>query len=342
MKKIVHLTMSGEYGGAESVIFNIILRESSKKYDIKYIAPKGGIIELLRRQKINYYKYNLGGINKLIRNLNPDILHAHDYKASIIASLFGRNRIISHLHTNHRYFKRFGIRTIIYLIASLRFEKIIIVSKTMANDMWFYKFIKNKSEILVNPLDSEKIKIMAVEYTVDETYDLVFLGRLSKYKNPIDFIEVVRDIKKSKSDIKAIIIGDGEQRVICENLIRQYNLEDNITIKGFLENPFPYIKQSKILLVPSKVEALGLCAGEAMILDKVVIANNIGGLKDFINENNGILVNSKEDMVKWALVLLNDKNLYDRLSKNRGDILNFFDMSSYIKEIEGIYDDEIR
>lgn len=59
------------------------------------------------------------------------------------------------------------------------------------------------------------------------------------------FIELIEEIKKYKPNIKAVMIGEGELRSECEEYILTNSLEKNIQIKGFLINPYPFIKSSE-------------------------------------------------------------------------------------------------
>ncbi|MGG7078779.1 glycosyltransferase [Clostridium sardiniense] len=342
MKKILHVTMSNAYGGAETVIFSII-ENLKKNNEFYYMCPKGNIEEILKRKNINYKTIKIKELKKNIKSLDVDIIHAHDFKASILCSLYkGEKNIISHLHTDHDWLKKFSLKSLIYLIASIKFNKIIIVSKSMTNNTWFYKFIKKKVDILINPVDKSEIENLSRVEEINKNYDIAFLGRLSDYKDPLRFIDIVKLIKNEKADIKAIIIGDGELKHECIKKIEDNNLKKNIYMSGFLENPFPIIKKSKILVMPSKAEALGLSAMQSMVLGKPVVASNVGGLKDFINRFNGNLCVGNNEFKESILEILNNKKIYNNLSegaKNTSDKL--CNINDYMNKLNYIYNKEI-
>ncbi|MGL4570230.1 MAG: glycosyltransferase [Clostridium sp.] len=340
MKKVLHVTMSNAYGGAETVIFSII-DKLNKLNDFYYLCPEGKIEEYLNKKKIKYKAINVNQFKKEIRKTDADIIHAHDFKASVLCSLLSKDKVvISHLHTSHKWIKKLSIKSIIYIIASFKFKNIIMVSKSMKEDTWFYKFIKNKTKVMLNTVDKEEVKYLAKINSPDENYDIAFLGRLSDYKNPLRFINIIEEIKNYKEDIKAVIIGDGELKTECIKKIKECNLENNIYMKGFLENPFPVIDKSKLLLMPSKVEALGLSAVQAMVLGKPVIATNVGGLKEIINEYNGVTCNSDGAFINNILNILEDKAKYDLLSDGaKVSSEKLCDVDKYMDSINYIYNE---
>ena len=110
---------------------------------------------------------------------------------------------------------------------------------------------------------------------VKEDYDIAFVGRLTLQKNPIKLLDIIKRVNELKPGIRAIIIGDGEEKNKCEEYIKENNLENVVTLKGFLENPFPYLKKSKVVIMPSLFEGFGLVAIESMICGVPVLNSGI-------------------------------------------------------------------
>lgn len=338
MGKVLHVTMSNAYGGAETVIFSII-NNLKKNNDFYYICPKGKIEKIIKKKNIKYKCIEIKCLKEEIKKIDADIIHAHDFKASILCGFYkGKKSVISHLHTDHDWIRKFSLKSLIYLMVSINFNKVIIVSNSMANNIWFYKFIKNKISVMINPVDRKEIEGLSKYDCDDKKYDIAFLGRLSDYKNPLRFINIVKLLKEDKKDIKAVVIGDGELKEKCIEEIKFNKLNNNIYMTGFLENPFPVIRNSKILLMPSKVEALGLSAIQAMILGKPVVASDIGGLRDFINDSNGKVCVDDEDFKKSILEILNNRDLYNNLSREaKRSSYSFCSIDNYMNKINYIY-----
>lgn len=284
-KRILHLLASNKYSGAENVACTII-NNMSDEYEMCYCSPNGEIEKSLVEKKITFIpleKLTISEVSRAVEKFSPDIIHAHDFKSSFIASYFyNKSRIISHIHKNDPEMKKISLKSFLYLLTSKRYKKIVGVSESVLDEYIFANKIKSKYITLYNYVDSEKIKKMSNEFNVDQKYDLFYLGRMIAEKNPLEFIEIVNELKNDK--IKCVMIGDGPLYDECIQKIKNYNLEENIEMIGFKTNPFPYIKKCTIGVMPSKYEGFGLTAIEALVLEKVVLNSGAGGLKEIFKE----------------------------------------------------------
>lgn len=338
--KILHILNSNKYSGAENVVITII-NQMKQNNDIVYVSPDGPIKEYLENNNINYEpveKISIKEIKRVIKKYNPDIIHAHDFTASVISSIASKKiKVISHIHCNPTWIKKINLHSILYLISTIKYSKILLVSKSIIKEYVFGKFIRDKVEIVGNPIDIEKIVLKSNEYKIEKKYDLIFIGRLVEEKKPFEFIKIVAALEK-KMDIQAAIIGDGVLKEKCKEMIVKNNLEKSIELKGFLKNPYPILKNSKILCVNSKYEGYGMVAVEAIILGKPVVANNVGGIPNIINDKCGKITNNKEEMIEEIIKLLTDIKYYEIKhieALKRADELDNVD--DYIKRLNEIY-----
>ena len=185
--------------------------------------------------------------------------------------------------------------------------------------------------------------ITSNEYECLKNYDIAFLGRLCEQKNPFLFLEIVYEVKKNKPDVKAVMIGDGEMKDEAVQKINELNLNDNIELSGFQKNPFPILKKSKLLCMPSLWEGFGLAAVEALSLGLPVISSDVGGLPEIVNETCGKICHEKNEYAEAILKILNDSELSERMKKGayaRADEL--YNVSEYSKNILKIYKDLLK
>lgn len=339
--RILHILNTNKYSGAENVAITII-NEMKNDNEITYVSPEGDIREYLKKNKINYEpikKISMKEIRRVIKKYNPDVIHAHDFTASIISSLVrGKVKLISHIHNNYPWMKRINLKTIMYLISTIRYNKILLVSKSVLEEYVFKKYIKQKAIVIGNPIDISKTINMAEKETINEYYDLAFIGRLANQKNPLEFIEIVNELNK-KMNITAVMMGAGYKEKECKDLIEKYNLKNVIQLKGFLKNPYAVLKNCKILCITSIFEGFGLVAIEALSLGKPVIATNVGGLPTIVNEKCGQLSNNFSERVEEIEKLLTNQKYYNMKSSEalkRANELNNID--NYILKIKKIYE----
>lgn len=336
-KNVLHLLASNKYSGAENVACNIIKNSKENCY---YCSPQGEIEKILNKKEIKYIplkKFNTSNLKKIIKEYNINVIHAHDFKASFLSSFVASKdvKVVSHLHCNYKLLKIKKITSFVYSNIQKKFSRIIVVSNEILNDAPFGKKIKDKTILLSNVVDKNNIINLSNEYETDK-YDLLFLGRLIDLKQPLFFIEIVNDLKKDNPNIKACILGQGVLYDECKEKIKFYKLEKNIDLVGFKSNPFPYVKNSKIQILPSKFEGLPMSVIEAMILNVPVVNSGVGGLSDMFKDNKEYICKTKKEYINCILNLLNKKpNDYKKDCESI--VKDFVDMNKYIKKIDKIY-----
>ena len=340
--KILHILNSNKFSGAENVAITIINNMKSDN-EITYVSPEGQIREHLQENNIDYEpvrKVCIKEIKRVIKKCKPDIIHAHDFTASIISAIASNKKIkvISHIHNNNPWMKKVNLKTIMYLLSTIKYKKILIVSKSIIDEYVFKKFIDKKVEVIGNIVDTNRVKKMSEEVNIQEDYDIIFIGRLSEQKQPVKFIELINKLKNSNKNIKAVMLGDGPLRTECEQEIKKYNLEENINLKGFQKNPYAYLKKSKILCMTSEYEGYGLVAVEALSLGKPVVATNVGGIPSIVNDKCGKVTNNFDDMLDEITNLLQDNNYYKNKQLSASErVSQINNIKKYIDKINKIY-----
>lgn len=157
---------------------------------------------------------------------------------------------------------------------------------------------------------------------------IITVSRLVK-KNGIDvLIKSHRYIKDQK--VKLFILGDGVLKDKLRTLTKELGLNANddindeknrILFLGSVPNNFIYyyLNHAKIFVRPSRSEGLGSAFLEAMAMGLPVIGTPVGGIPDFLKDKETGLfckVDNPKDLAEKIQMLLNDDDLYKRLSEN--------------------------
>jgi len=143
-----------------------------------------------------------------------------------------------------------------------------------------------------------------------------------------------------KSDLKFAFVGDGELMQSCQDYVAEHELEKNVFMLGYMDNPIKLLSQVKFLLLTSIYEGTPMCALEAMALGIPIVSTPTDGMCDLIvNGETGYL--SAEDAVLTDCLfhIVDDPNLQQRLCENivkRFNTLN--NIESYRNELRKIYD----
>lgn len=178
-----------------------------------------------------------------------------------------------------------------------------------------------KENITVMPMGISKIKLE--KFNKEKYPVLIFVGRISKSKGVGNAIKVLEILAKDLKDIKLWIVGDGEINYFnyLKDLVKKKKLDNRIKFWGFVsqERKYELMQRAQILIAPSMKEGWGLTIPEAGLVGTPAVAYNVAGLRDVVkNGLSGVITkkNSPKEMASEVLRILNDKDLYLKLSNN--------------------------
>lgn len=281
-------------GGIETAIINLLNNIDYKKYNVTLVMEeKTGILlkNVNKNVKIQQLKVSNNknviirkGIN-FLRKLNFSILNYHKFdfsccyatyslSANKIALTASKNNSI-YVHSNYRYiykdkteFKNFfNCRNI------SSFRRIIFVANEAEKDfIKIYPELKNKCLVLNNFIDSDKILKLSTE-KISETHPknkklFVFIGRLDDSSKKVSR---AINLLKSLSDVNLLIVGDGPDRKMYEDLVTKNDLSKRVTFVGQKTNPYPYIKLADYIILTSDYEGFPVTYLEAITLHKRIL-----------------------------------------------------------------------
>lgn len=307
--KILHVLASNKFSGAENVVCQII-KMFKDEYDMIYCSPTGPIESKLHEENIEYQpmkKFCKGELKKIIAKTKPDIIHAHDLKATIYCSMLGfKHKIISHIHGNKEGMNKLTIKSVLFALACRKVNKIIWVSKSCYESFKFKDRLSAKSVILSNILSVEELKNKVKNDKNNYgKFDIVFLGRFVHEKNPTRLIEIAQCVRLKKPNLKFAIVGDGILRPEVEAKIAELNLQKNCKLFGFVSSPAKIVSNSKLMLLTSVREGTPMCALEALSLGIPVVSTKTDGMTELIKNNKtGFLFDTNEEASLYILKLL--------------------------------------
>lgn len=318
-KKIFFIMSTDDFSGAESVNFSII-EELNKIYDFYWVSKKGKINKFLKEKNIKWIeiqKLNVREIKRIIKENKPDILHATDYRASVICAMTNTKiPFIAHVHNNSPWLKKISINSLAFLYAAIKAKKVLIVSESIEKEYIFAKIIKNKIECIDNPISVDRIIKMVDEKDYKKKYDICCVGRLTNAKDPLRWLNIIEKVKENIPNIKCIWVGDGELKNEFESKLVELKLDNTVDFIGFQKNPYRHMASSKIYLQTSAWEGFGLTVFEALSLGLPSFVSNVGGLSKIVNNECGLLCNSDNEFICNILNILSNDEIYFEKSKN--------------------------
>jgi glycosyltransferase involved in cell wall biosynthesis len=176
---------------------------------------------------------------------------------------------------------------------------------------------------------------------------VLFVGALTrwhKYKGVDVLIKAFRHVTDRRSDVKLLLVGDGDLKEWYEKFSHSLSLEDKVVFAGNVSDkqlPF-YYAASDIVTLPSKncSEGFGLVALEANASGKPVIASKVGGIPEvIIDRYNGLLLNPCDEkaLAHAILQLLDDTDLRLNMGKRGRKFAEAHDWKFTVKAVEETY-----
>lgn len=337
--RILHLLATGLYSGAENVALTIMA--ALPDHEMVYASPDGPIRQVVKDRGQRYYALSgvtVRSVRRAVKELRPDIIHAHDPRMSCLAALAAPVgvKIISHLHNDPDWLKSWNVNTLSYHLCAGRFRTIAAVSDSVREKMILSRRFRKKWETVPNCMDANRIR--ALSKGPGEAADILAVGRLSEQKDPLRFLKLLQLLKQEGVRFRAAMVGDGELREQCRKAVEEMDLTDRVQLAGFRDNPYGWMNRARVLVMPSKWEGFGLVAVEALWLGLPVVCSGVGGLKDIVDDSCGYVCTTDEEYVRSIRRLLEDEQLYCQKSEaahRRGEM--YSDMALYCSCLDRLY-----
>lgn len=341
--KVLHILNSNRFSGAENVVCQIInLFKNDNDVEMLYVSPDGPIRESLKERNIDFValpKMSVSAVRKMIKTEKPDIVYAHDMKASVCAALAcGKIPLVLHIHNNAFDSRKISLKSLAFRIAGKKAKHIFWVSQTALEGYRFHKRFENKSSVLYNIVDVEALKARMDLDRHDYDYDMVYVGRLTVPKNPIRLMNVCRLLREKLPNVKIAIVGTGEMDEKVRNKANEFGLNDNVSFLGYQSNPLKILHDGKVMIMTSLWEGTPMCALEAMSLGVPIVSTPTDGLVYLLEGSEcGYLSDKDEELADFAAKIIADKDLHDRLSENaESKARKINDTKAYKEKIQSV------
>ena len=339
--KVMHVLSSRIYSGAEKVVCQII-KSFRDDVEMVYCSPDSDIVRLmLAEQNVTFLPMETMStkeLKRVIREQKPDLIHAHDMRASFFCALCcGRIPLVSHIHNNAYDARGLSPKTIAYLLAGFKAKHILWVSNSSFEGYAFHKLFAQKSSVLYNIIDTDAIfdKKARDENTYD--YDMIYVGRLTFQKDPQRLMRLCARLKESKPDLKVAIVGTGELEAEAKQRCAELKITENVQFLGFQSNPIKMVHDSKAMILTSRWEGTPMCALEAMALGTPVVSTPSDGMTDLLEDGvSGYLTDDDGVMAEHLLRIMNDPEHRAFLAENAKK--KFAEINDAPKYRQAIYD----
>ncbi len=285
----------------------------------------------------------------IIKSEKVDIVHTHSSKDSWLAGIAGRLAKVPVVRSRHlsTLVGKSWFTTLVYRSLADR----IITSGTEIKKMLVERNNIDPAKITSVPagVDTKKYHpgvsgaAVTKELKLAGAYPVVgCVAMLRSWKGQIDLFDSVPEIVKNYPEARFVIAGDGPIRDRLEAQIRSLGIEKYVIMTGLRKDVPEIIAATDILVLLSTAsEATSQVIPQALAIEKPVVATNVGGLPEIIEDNvTGLLVPKGDPaaIAKAITRLADDKELRARLAaKGREKILKDFTLETMIDKTEKVY-----
>ena len=316
--KLIFFHPYSNIGGADNSLYRLINNLNLNYFSITFVSLNNSFLKNKLNKKINFIKLNasrsLFSINKL-RNLLQNYILDRKYKKIILISNQNFANLIAIFATfnihqiktilidrNHldelNFYRNFNdlikknfLKFLIKVFYS-KANKIIGISKKLSSDL--QNLTKKKVVTVYNPtFDSSILNKSKKPIILSKKFQyLINISRFTKQKDHKTTLLAFKLVAKKISNLKLILIGYGPELGNIIYWSKNFGIYKKIIIIQKCQNPFPFLKRSKLLLLTSCYEGFGNVLVEALTLNVPVISTNCnsGPAEILLNGKGGDLV----------------------------------------------------
>jgi glycosyltransferase involved in cell wall biosynthesis len=297
-------------GGAERSFLKISGGIAARDYQVDLVlARKEGVYIDEVPQAVKIINLNatrdilsLFGLVRYLRSKTPDILLSgmHTNIIAIWAKHLARvptkvvvseRNIISRKTLYYASDPRMRILPTLIKVFYPYANCILAVSQNVADDLSKIAGItRDRIKVIYNPVITPELKEKMMMPIDDQWFApgqipvVLSVGRLTPQKDFRTLIKAFRIVKNNHPS-RLLILGEGEERLLLENLIFSLELNDDIRMPGFVLNPYPYMARASVFVLSSKWEGLPGVLIEAAYCGSPLVATDCpGGSKEILKD----------------------------------------------------------
>ena len=365
---LIRNTVPEFYGGGETFQLTIsrmlsknnftpVVFTSSQKLfestqDQKIIAQKSpflrqqnwsGLRNFLLPIYLLWQKYLSFWYRKQFKKYQPAAIMVQSRDDLIAATLTAKKMCIPVFWLDHMDFRSWVLQNVDQKYKNYIGKKILRIAKNVEKIIFISDYERNYFEDLISRTEFKKLKNLItikngaidryVEFEVikPSPHSLIYLGRLEEYKGIRELIAGFSQVAEKFPEAKLHIYGTGPLSDFC-----QKHSNSQIIYHGFTDEPLKKIAESEIFILPSYIEGLSLSLIDATMLGKAIIATNIDGNPEVVeDQKNGLLIPAKDiDALAEAIekLLSNPKLVKEFSYQSRLKYLQEFDYEKTIHE----------
>lgn len=299
------------------------------------------IIYLNKKRGFDFSMYNK--LKKVFNEERPDVIHTHLYVLEYVALALKLSKLknVKIVHTIHNIANRDG-KKFIQILQKILFKKKNIIPVAISEEIKksvieFYNLDERRIKMVYNGIDLSRC-IVKKDYS--QFNSIIHIGRLEKVKNHKELIDVFKKFIELTNNQNTILylIGEGVLFQDIKEYIEKVNLEKRVILCGKRAECYKELNNADLFVLPSKYEGMPMTIIEAMGTGLPIIASNVGGIPNMIQDGkNGLIINEKNDFLEKLIRVSEDEILREHLGKEALKVSEKFSNIEMAYKYEKIY-----
>lgn len=299
MRKKRILFILGEFntGGGERMVYELAQNMYADEFEIKILCTGNPVCSLLEKEVCSKFDIVFAGaehlrittlarVFSLINEFKPDIIHAHlggVVFAVAYAIMHRKNKLIVTAHTRpDKAFDKKIELPIKWLVKNRKNNiRIVAVSKKNSEDMNKWLKCDDVCTYINNGIDVKKFK----KRINHKLFTYINVASQNDNKNQMAILLAFKKLQKECSDIKLILVGNGPKHNELVEFCKKNGLSNEVEFTGIVNDVYNYTAVSDVFVQASFREALPLSIIEAMASGLGIVATDVGGLRDIVDDN---------------------------------------------------------
>lgn len=367
--RILQLNFTRKIGGTEHKLIDYAVEFKKKGVALMSctLEGKGRLSEEFQKSGVYLHTIGITSPWKLFRLLkfirfilrgHFDLVHVYGLKAQVLTAfllkLLGVPAIISGLESNNdwRRWYHVAVERLSYpflsgWVAVSKKVKLVHVQREKI-DPKRIKVVHSSVNVDNFPIElvKKRDQILEKHQIPKDTFVIGNVASIIPIKGHKYLLQAVKAFKTAGRNFKVFLVGDERTQGQIPRLIRELGLENEVIVTGFVPTIKDYLPAFDVFVLPSLLEGLPISILEAMVLGIPVVASNVGGIPEVIqNGTNGYLVPPKDpnSIQQRIEELWENPATWKTLSENaRKTVLNKYSLSQKVEEIISYYQTKIR
>ncbi len=365
--RVVEVLATGTNGGAQEHVFGLLTRLDPSRYDVHVVSlSPGSSVRKLERHGVPVTVIDepddaivTGALAALLTDLRPEVLHNHMYRAELVGTRAAialgevghlRPYVVSTVHSSR--IRSEEDRRVLHSLTP-RMDQLIAVSRSIVEKLHHEGRDSAPIALIHNGVDLERYDHQGPCCTLRDDYGLPpegpivgVVARLEAEKGHPTLLEAWPTVLAAFPDASLLVVGEGSRREALETMAAELGIADRVVFTGRRDDVPAVTAALDVAVLPSYREALGLTILEAMALSRPVVASNVGGIPEMIEDGiTGLLVPPHDpDALASAIIrLLRDHPLADMLGRAGHDLVHErFCIELMVDAVQRIYDEGAR